>query len=152
MKFPGGSISSYYIPKSGEKKDTHMIDHQPTSTSRRWCFFFAIFPCSFVGKKPPIWRSHMFFQNGCFSRPRCTTWRLDTEMGLPVESYFGRFFGWKIPGVSCWCCWWFRNLAFNQLYVDDILGGGFRYCLCSSRKLGKIPILTNIFKGVETTN
>ena len=39
------------------------------------------------------------------------------------------------------------------LYEIELLGGGFRCFLFSSRKLGKIPILTHIFyKGVETTS
>ena len=30
--------------------------------------------------------------------------------------------------------------------LSDYLGGGFKYCLFSPRKLGKIPNLTNIFQ------
>ena len=41
----------------------------------------------------------------------------------------------------------------SYFVVKDFLGGGFRYFLISLRKLGKIPIFTNIFQmGRSTTN
>ena len=33
--------------------------------------------------------------------------------------------------------------------MDDCVGGGFKYFLNVHPYLGKIPILTNIFKGVD---
>ena len=45
-----------------------------------------------------------------------------------------------------WAWWW--HGAFERFSQRTItcLGGGFKYVLFSSRKLGKIPILTNIFQ------
>ena len=48
---------------------------------------------------------------------------------------------------------WFSG--FPQVVVSPnihLLGGGFKYFLFSPRTLGKISNVTNIFKGVETTN
>ena len=51
---------------------------------------------------------------------------------------------WWLNGLNGWRHWLHRYIRY--------LVGGFKYFLFSPRKLGKIPILTNIFKGVETTN
>ncbi len=45
------------------------------------------------------------------------------------------------------------NLRHGKYFPMSKLGGGFKYCLFSPRKFGKIPILTNIFQmGGSTTN
>ena len=51
--------------------------------------------------------------------------------------------------------WFHLNFqgCMSYFVVNDFLGGGFKYFLISLRKLGKIPILTNIFQmGRSTTN
>ena len=120
-KFNFHTISSYYIPKSGEKKDTNMIDHQPTST--RWCFFFQLF--IFMCGEMIQFDEHSFFR--CVaSRPRCTTWRLDTEMGPPSRLILVAFLG---DTRVIRCCWWFRNLAL-PIDVDHsifLVDGVFMY-------------------------
>jgi len=57
------------------------------------------------------------------------------------------------------CKCWGENLQANNFqqthvpfvffcFVDHLkLGGGFKYCLFSPRKLGKMPILTNMFSN-----
>ena len=43
-------------------------------------------------------------------------------------------------------------IGMNCMYwipMDDCVGGGFKYFLNVHPYLGKIPILTNIFKGVD---
>ena len=55
---------------------------------------------------------------------------------------------------SCWG--WISRLTVEwvaSFHTMEKLGSGFKYSLCSPRKLGKISILTHFFSGwVETTN
>ena len=57
------------------------------------------------------------------------------------------------PPNQCWFfqgCWACRGIRLESMgkptKYKPLLGGGFKYFLFSPRKLGKIPILTNIFQ------
>ena len=49
--------------------------------------------------------------------------------------------GWVSPS-----CWLSVGTSLLLLFTYLLVGGGFKYSLFSPRKLGKIPILTNIFQ------
>ena len=59
----------------------------------------------------------------------------------PLQMLGWKFAGEQFPANSCSVCVFF-------CFVDHLkLGGGFKYCLFSPRKLGKIPILTHMFSN-----
>ena len=67
--------------------------------------------------------------------------------GSPVAS-------WDMPYPGGWSAGWHGGETFfQQTEANAFLGGGFNYFYFHPEKMGKIPILTNIFfRWVETTN
>ena len=121
FKFWYYSISSYYIPKSGEKKDTNVIDHQPQLIQLGGGFF------AICGEKT----SNLTVAYVSFRMDASLDRGVQHEDWIPRWvppscrfSYFWGadfFWGGKYRGSAVGAGWGFRDLAFNQIYVDDIL-------------------------------
>ncbi len=120
--------------------------------------FSIIFTIHFGGGIPYFWFNTHFHHHPNFfpHLPHIYLWICDSlsREVVPQKNY--NRWGWPgdlkgLKGLRFGCVFLERKVIFeswfmNRNFTNQLLGGGFKYFLFSSRSLGKIPILTNIFQ------